>query len=52
LETFILGQDSGKNQMSGLKGLQMEENNVYWDNYLANGLERMNAQITSMNHML
>ena len=34
------------------KGLQMAENNVYWDNYLANGLERMNAQITSMNHML
>ena len=38
--------------MSGLKGLQIVENNVYWDNCLTNGLERRNAQITSMNHML
>jgi len=29
--------------MSGLKGFQMAKNNVHWENYLANGLERKNA---------
>ena len=28
------------------------ENNVHWGSYLANDLERRNAHITSMNHML
>jgi len=38
--------------MSGSKGSQKAENNEYWGSFLANGLERRNAQITSMNHKL
>ena len=38
--------------MSSSEGSQMAKDNVYWGSCLANGLERRNAQITSMNHML